>query len=97
MQNYNASSHFAKEQASQFFGNPQHAADAVRYRNYDVTVVRMLLQETGTYQAQFVRPYMANIQNQGTINNIMTVIEQSNYRPTEGAFNALASDILQIK
>lgn len=97
MQNYNASSHFAKEQASQFFGSTQQAADAVRYRNYDVTVVRMLLQETGTYQDQFVRPYMANIQNQGTINNIMTVIEQSNYRPTEGAFNALASDILQIK
>ena len=94
---YQPSPQFAQEQASQFFGAANQAADSVRYRNYDVTVVRMLLQETGTYQDQFVRPYMANIQNEGVLNSILGVIEQTNYRPTEGAFNALASDVLQIK
>ena len=63
---------------------------------YRCEIVSLTLQETGTYDDQFSRPYQTHAQDERVANMIYDVVDRNNYSPTSGAFNAVAPQILTV-
>jgi hypothetical protein len=64
--------------------------------HYRCEIVQLVLQETGTYNDQFLRPYSTNVQNELVANQLFEIVERTNYRPTSGAFNSVAAEVLSL-
>lgn len=63
---------------------------------YRCEIARLTLQETGTYDDQFARPYQTDARTDQVANRIFDVVERTNFSPTSGAFNSVAADLLTV-
>lgn len=62
---------------------------------FKTEIVRMILQETGTYNDAVVRPYEVNLQND-TVNDILDLTMQNNMRPSSVNMASIAPNVLSL-
>lgn len=96
-QNPNAFNQNTAQEMSMFGGQQMSTLPTVSVQSqYRCEIVGLTLQETGTYNDQFARPYQTDVRTENVANRIYDVVERANFSPTSGAFNNVVADVLTV-